>query len=273
MTSYPQNLHTHGPFCDGKTDYEDMIKSAINQGLKSIGFSGHGFTYFDSSCCMTKEDSLKYKKLIGELKEKYKDQIEIFCGIEFDVYTEDDIFSYDYVIGDAHYIKKDGEFLIVDYSDPKMTLENIEKHYGGNSLLYAKDYYETLSLVRDLPKCDIVGHFDLITKLCEKYSFLDTESKQYQNYALEALDAIAEKVKVFEINVSGIARGYKSVPYPAPFILKRINDLGCDVIITTDCHNESYLTKNVDVGIELAKSCGFNHLVTLTKNGFEKFKI
>jgi len=43
MTVYPQNLHTHGTLCDGKYEYEDTVKKAIERGFESIGFSGHSF--------------------------------------------------------------------------------------------------------------------------------------------------------------------------------------------------------------------------------------
>ena len=42
---YPQNLHTHGIYCDGKDDYEDTVKRAIELGLSSIGFSGHSYMF------------------------------------------------------------------------------------------------------------------------------------------------------------------------------------------------------------------------------------
>ena len=273
MVVYPQNLHTHGTFGDGRNEYEETVKHAINLGLTSIGFSEHGYTYFDDSCCMTKEEIPLYRNRINELKEKYAGKIDIFCGIEFDVYSEDDLSQYDYVIGDAHYIKKGDDFLIVDHGDYKELLGYIEKYYNGDPMGYAKDYYETQTLVTKLPKCDIVGHFDLITKMLEKYPIIDTESKAYKNYALEAITAVAEKIKVFEINVGAIARGYRTTPYPAPFILKRIKELGCGVVISSDCHNFNYLNKNFDLGIELAKSCGFDEVLILTNDGFKGIKI
>lgn len=273
MPIYPQNLHTHGTFCDGRYEYEDTVKRAIELGFDSIGFSGHSYTSFDLEPCMTIDGTAQYKKRIAELKEKYAGVIDIFCGVEFDVFSEDDPTDYDYVIGDAHYIKKDGEYLVTDYSDPNTLAEIIDKYYGGDGLKCAKDYYETMMLVTKLAKCDIVGHFDLITKHCEKHTLINTDSKIYKDCALDAITAIAEKIKVFEINVGAIARGYRHTPYPAPFLLKRLHELGCGVVISSDCHDISYLDTNFDVGINLAKSCGFNEVLVLTKDGFKGIKI
>ena len=33
------------------------------------------------------------------MKEKYKAQIEVYCGLEFDMYSDDDMQGYDYLIG------------------------------------------------------------------------------------------------------------------------------------------------------------------------------
>ena len=36
------NFHTHTVFCDGKDTVEHMARRAWEQGLVSLGFSGHG---------------------------------------------------------------------------------------------------------------------------------------------------------------------------------------------------------------------------------------
>ncbi|MBO5371040.1 MAG: PHP domain-containing protein, partial [Clostridia bacterium] len=36
-----EDLHTHTTYCDGKDSPEDMVKTAIEKGLRVIGFSGH----------------------------------------------------------------------------------------------------------------------------------------------------------------------------------------------------------------------------------------
>ena len=130
-----------------------------------------------------------------------------------------------------------------------------------------------LPLSLNLAKCDIAGHFDLIAKHSEKLDILNVESAEYKNYALEAVTAVAEKIKIFEINVGCISRGYRSYPYPAPFILKLIKELGCGVTISSDCHHIKYLNTNFDLGLELAKSCGFREVMILTNDGFKGMKI
>jgi len=273
MTVYPQNLHTHGTLCDGKYEYEDTVKKAIERGFESIGFSGHSYTPFDTTYCMTPEKTDIYKKRITELKEKYKDSIDIFCGIEFDMYSTDDLTDYEYTIGSVHYIKNGDVFLEIDPSRPESLKKIADTYYGGDTFLLAKAYFETVAQLPQYINCDIVGHFDLISKHCEKSNIIDTDSPDYKKCALESVTAVAQKLKVFEINVGAIARGYRFTPYPAPFILKRIKELGCSIVLSSDCHDPNFLDDNFDLGIELAKSCGFDELLVLTRNGFRGMKI
>ena len=273
MAIYPQNLHTHGTFGDGHHEYEETVKRAIELEFTSIGFSEHAYTPVDPEPGMTPETTVFYKKRIRELKKKYEGVIDVYCGIELDLYSQDDPDDYEYVIGDVHYIEKDGNYIVVDYSDPAVSVDNINKYYGGDGLKYAKAYYEEMCKIAEFKRCDIAGHFDLITKLTEKVFLFDVDSPEYKRYALDAVTAVSEKIKVFEINVGAIARGYRTVPYPAPFILKRIKELGCGVVISSDCHNKDYLDTNFDLGIELAKSCGFNELLLFNGKDFDGMKI
>ena len=54
------NFHTHTNLCDGDNTPEEMVKSAINNGFLSLGFSGHAYTDFDLSYCMKDTDAYIY---------------------------------------------------------------------------------------------------------------------------------------------------------------------------------------------------------------------
>ena len=78
------DLHVHTIFSDGKNTPEEMVRAAISKGMTKIGFSDHSYTSYDESYCMSREGTAVYRKVIAGLKEKYRDQIEILCGIEQD---------------------------------------------------------------------------------------------------------------------------------------------------------------------------------------------
>ena len=269
-----QNLHTHTTFCDGKDTPEQMLLRAIELGFHSIGFSGHANTVMRDSCEM-REKVKAYKAEINRLKKEYSDRIEIFLGTELDLYSEGviDEGPYDYKIISVHYIKLLDEYIPYDYSADR-TRDAINRCYGGDAEAFVRDYY---SLVANMPSHisgDIVGHFDLLTKFSEKEADLfDTGAPYYRKYALEALHAIRERQEIFEVNTGAIGRGYRTAPYPAPFILKEMKALKCKLVITSDCHNRDFLDCGYSDAVELVKSAGFDEIYYLGRSGFYGEKI
>ena len=101
-----KDLHVHTTYCDGKDTSEEMVKEAIEKGLTTLGFSVHSYMDFDLSYCIKKERIEDYRNEINSLKEKYKDKIEILCGVELDYFSVMDVSEFDYKIGSVHYVKK-----------------------------------------------------------------------------------------------------------------------------------------------------------------------
>lgn len=269
---YTQNLHTHGVLCDGKNDYEDTVKRAMEIGLDSIGFSMHAYVpCVANGGCTTGDRSKEYKKKIFALKEKYRGQIDVFCGLEWDKLSDVSLQDYDYVLGAMHFLKTD-----VGYVSCERNVDSaIREAFRGDEKAYFKEYYRQLA---ELPQVaarmpDIVAHFDLVAKFAGKVDYFDVESKEYKNAALECLHALAEKIRIFEVNTGGMVRGYRDYPYLPPFLLKELKTLGCDVTVSSDCHDNRFLNAYFDEAEELIRSCGFDHVVKLTENGFKEVKL
>ena len=106
------NLHTHTVYCDGKYSAEDMILAAVNSNFQSIGISTHGPTPFFSDWNIKVDMVEKYIEEISYLKEKYKNTIDVFLGMEldyipgigFDDLSRTLIERLDYYIGSVHYL-------------------------------------------------------------------------------------------------------------------------------------------------------------------------
>ena len=239
------NYHTHTVYCDGNDTPEALVLEAIRFGCPSIGFSGHSFTEFDQSYCMSRERTEEYKREVRALKEKYRGQIEILLGVEQDYYSEEPTDEYDYVIGSVHYILKDGVYLTVDWTREQQE-EDVKIYYGGDFYAYAEDYYKIVADIYRKTKCDIVGHFDLITKFNQDDALFDTKDERYRNAALAAVRALLKTSAAFEINTGAIARGLRTEPYPAKFILDEIYREGGEVLITSDCHAKENLLFGFD---------------------------
>lgn len=270
--SYLQNLHTHSTFCDGVNTPKEMIIAALDKKFDSIGFSGHSYMHYAPEHGMSLAGTEKYKREISNLKEKYKQQISIYCGLELDMYSEVDIDNYDYIIGSVHYFHINGQYVGFDRSE-EVVKNIIDKYFAGDGMKYARAYYEEVMKLTELEHIDIVGHFDLITKHSEKEQFFDEESLEYKNCVREAIAVISEKTKLFELNTGAIARGYRKTPYLTPYILKELKMRGCGIVISSDCHDSRYLDCYFKQAFGLLKVCGFDEYYVLKEHGFTAIKL
>lgn len=231
----PSNYHTHTTYCDGKNTPEEMVLEAVRLGCPEIGFSGHSYTAFEDVCCMTLEGTREYKECIRELQKKYAGRIRIWLGVEQDYYSEEPTEDYDYVIGSVHYVKKDGEYLTVDCS-AQVQREIVRRHYQGDFYGFIEDYYNIVSDVYNRTRCQIIGHFDLITKFNENNCLFDTSHPRYRAAAGRALEILMKTPAAFEINTGAVARGYRSRPYPEDWILEKLKAGGAKICRNSDSH-------------------------------------
>ena len=263
------NLHTHTVYSDGKQTIEENIIEAIKKGFDSIGFSDHGFTGFDSSYCIKKENQDLYKNEILSLKKKYQDKIEVYYGYELDVTGEaTDKENLDFSIGSYHYVKTpDGYKTIDECKETHFAL--LKNYFDSDPNRLAKSYYEDLVPLVTALKPDILGHFDLVTK----YGSMDEESPLYRKCALEALIGCLEKVELIEVNTGAISRGHRSVFYPSPYFLDELRIHGAKLILSSDSHDKINLDASFDFAIEVLKSHGFKSAVALKGGKFEEYAL
>ncbi len=262
-----QNLHQHTTFCDGQNTPEEVVLAAIEKGFGGIGFSGHCYMPYGAYYSMTLESTKEYRKEIARLKEKYSHLIDVFCGLEFDLCCPERPEGYDYVIGSIHGLRFDGEDYEFDGVQAHFQ-KMIDEHFAGDGMAFAKEYYRQLAWLPEFGKCDIIGHFDLITKHRDTVKFFDSEAKEYRFAAIEAAEALAGKVPYFEVNTGAIARGYRTTPYPDPFIIKELKRLGFGVVISSDCHQTRFMDCWFEEAKALLRSCGYTQQHILTKDGF-----
>lgn len=254
------NIHTHSVYCDGKNTLSELAEAAYSSGFTSLGFSSHAYTDFDTSFCMKRADAEKYFEEADNLKKEYSGRLEIYKGLEYDIFSCEDISQCDYIIGAVHYIRCGNDYLCVDES-LETTKKIINEFFGGNAEKYAAVYFETMSSLTQNIKFDIVAHFDLVTKFNEKERLIDTSSYAYKTAATDALTQILKTHEIFEINTGAIARGYRHTPYPDSFILKELCQRGGQIVISSDCHDKSKLCCHFGDAVNILKHCGFkSHL-------------
>ncbi len=262
------NLHQHSTFSDGKNTPREIVLSAIDKGFESIGFSDHSFTEIDQSYCMKLENYEDYYKEIYGLKKEFADKINIFLGIELDYYSNIDRSKFDYVIGSVHYIYVNGKCHPIDHSlIQQQTYVKEECH--GDVNLFAKNYYDTVIKNIEKNKPDIVGHFDVISK----FGLIDEDNAEYRKIASAALERVLKTTKIVEMNTGAISRKVKDTPYPHPFLLRRILELGGDVILGADSHAKDTIDCYFSECIDILKRIGFTRIAKLTNDGFAFEKI
>ncbi len=229
------DYHIHTKFSDGGNTPEEVILSAISLGADEVGFSEHSFTEFDQSYCMKKDRLGEYIATIHSLREKYKDKIKVLCGIELDYYSEIDTSALDYVIGSAHYFKIGNDYFDVDRSG-SLLKRKAEQYFNGDMLRLAELYFDMAGDMYNKTKCDIVGHFDLITKFNEDGSLIDEKNPRYIKAATDAADKLLAAGVTFEINYGAITRGYRTTPYPSKPLYEYIKANGGKFVHTSDSH-------------------------------------
>ena len=263
---YKTDLHMHTIYCDGNDTPEQMVRSAIEKGMECIGFSGHSYVEFDAQCGMNEKNAALYFNEIRQLKVKYKDRIRIYCGIERDDCSERNAYVYDYVIGSVHYLRKpicevrksvlsgfkhDDSFVYVSVDDtPEELYLGVKELFDNDYIAAAENYFDALSDVVEKTGADIIGHFDLISKFNERFKFFDEKHSGYAAAWQHAADRLITQDRVFEINTGGMSRGWRSAPYPSPYIIDYIKDRGGRFILSSDSHS----AENIAFGFETIRA-------------------
>lgn len=270
LLRYKQNLHIHSTYVDGKDTPEEMVLEAISKGFDSIGFSEHSYLpYSPRSSRFTEAQAKRYAEEVHDLKRKYQDQVQIFCGLEYDFYSNMDTASFDYLIGSVHYLDCGGQIVSFDKGLPE-TIDYIRAYFDCDALAFAKKYYETVARLPEKASFDILGHFDLITKNNETGKFLDVSSKEYLGIGFETIHALKGKIPFFEVNTGSLARGYRTTPYPQLEFLREFRQQGFGVVITSDCHDKNFIDFFYPDAEALIRAAGFETKWILTESGFRE---
>lgn len=268
------NLHTHSIFSDGKSSPEEVVLEAINQGLKVLGFSDHSPVPFENSFAIKNDNVQNYISTIKSLKEKYKDQIDIYCSMEMDFIpgivkdfkkTQKEL-GLDYMIGSVHLVGNDVDRLwFIDGSKVETYDEGLFNYYGGDIKKGVKTFFYQYNEMIETEEFDIVGHFDKI-KMHNRDRYFLEEDKWYRDLLMETLTLIKEKSLIVEINTRGIYKKRSSDFYPSTWILPIMREMNVPVVISSDAHHPSELTLCFKEAEEALKAVGYKETMCF-KNG------
>ena len=260
-------VHNHTVLCDGRGTPEEMADAALAAGFTDLGFSGHGVTPFDPSYSLRDEDG--YVRAIRSLAERYRGRLNVLCGVEQDYFAPvAHREAFDYLIGSVHYYRTpDGRYYSFDASPDELTAL-IDSQFGGDALACAGAYFALVTRNVREQRPTIVGHFDLVTVFNRDGRFFDEDDPAYRALALSALEQCAASGAVFEINAGAMVRGYRDVPYPAPYLLGPLHEMGAEITLTCDCHRPSLIAAGLEQAAEFARRAGFTRALQWRGDGF-----
>lgn len=264
----PSTLHNHTTFSDGKHTPREMIEAAVAAGMTDFGLSDHGLTPHDLRYCM--QDEAAYLRELAALKAQYAGRIRVHTGVELDARCEKpQAGAYDYTIGSVHYYESDFGVYDVDGTAAD-TARALKELFCGDAMAMTKAYYRSVVSCIQKFRPDVIGHFDVLTKSNEEGRFFDEQDPAWQRIALEAAEACLPLGGVFEINTGAMARGRRSLPYPAPFLLKYLREKRAPITLSADCHDKTKLRYAFADTAQMLKSLGFTSCLVYADGRFEQ---
>ncbi len=267
------NFHTHSGYDDGREGMQEYVETAIEKGFVAIGLSGHQPLPFDNEWSLPKKDYPDYLAEAKRLREQYRDQIDVYIGLEMDYipgFSEDfrgfrKEAGLDYVIGSVHLVMKPGSDNTADIwfiDGPREGyIEGIQRIFGGDIKAAVEAYYSQQREMVSTQKPDIIGHLDKVN-MHNKRELFDTSSSWYQKAVDDLLDAVKEHDTIVELNTRGVYTGKTEEYFPSKEILQKCIDRDIRLMVNTDAHHPSQLDKHFDRAVMQLKNMGLERIHT-----------
>lgn len=275
---YLSNCHTHTLFCDGKADPETMAAAAAAFPMSPSASPPIPPCRRKTDWALPWDRTEEYLSALSALKERYRGKLEILTGIELDADTPSSfpLSPYGVAILSLHTLHTENGAFSVDYT-PELFAQGLVRMFGGDVAALWKAYYRALpeNILKPrafAPGCLLtVGHFDLLTKYNGSGRFFDENDPLYKKTAINALDRIMDspigKSLFFEVNTGAMARSGRSVPYPAPFLLRELCRRGAKMVMNTDAHRPEHLDVGYPTALALLAQAGFREIYRFRGDG------
>ena len=271
-----EDWHTHSSFCRHATgNLEQYVIAAINKKLNVIGLSAHfpyeilkgieNIPYQEYSMPTDELDSYVFNAI--SLREKYKNQIAVKIAFELDFvekqvekhhkYLQKYSDQIDYIIGSIHNLNT--SFGLFAFDDFRFL--NYYDRFEDTDEIFM-NYYKTMQAMISSEQFHFttIGHFDLP----KKFNILPNNKELIMEEEFKALQLAKKRDIVIEINTSGLRRPIKE-QYPSEEIIKKMYNLGIDVVLGSDAHHPNEIAYEFKSSIRLLKKIGYKRLAHFTK--------
>ena len=240
------NFHAHTTRCKHATGTErEYVENAIKAGFEVLGFSDHAPYLFEdghvSHIRMLMEELDGYVRTIEELKSEYKNEIQIFTGLEMEYFPK--LFDRTF----AEIIKYPMDYLILGQHcfDDEVGFEYTGRKWEEESRL--ETYVERLTTAIDTGVFTYVAHPDIINYV--------GDADIYEKHMRRLAKYLKAHNMPIEINVNGYR---EQKQYPKKTFLEIGVQEGCDFIIGVDAHRPEEMLdeENYQGCMRLAESIG-----------------
>jgi len=271
------NFHQHSNFSDGANPPEDYVKKAIELGFEAVGFTEHSPLPFENPFSLKRENVLGYIETIDELKEKYRNEINVYLGLEMDYIpnTSDDfdfwkkVCRTDYLIGSVHLVKPPETKNLWFTDGPKHEIydQGLNDFFGNDIKLAVRTYYHQINEMIETQDFDVVGHIDKI-KMHNQNRFFTEDESWYQELVDECLDLVVQKNLIIEVNTRGIYKKRSKTLFPDGLILQKVKDLNIPIIISSDAHQPDELNLGFKDAVSKLTVIGFREVMYFEGGGW-----
>jgi histidinol-phosphatase (PHP family) len=253
------DLHTHHDRCGhARGKIRDYIEAAIERELHVIGIADHS-PYFSSDedqlhpkISMPKSMFPVYVNEVLELKETYRDKIEVLLGVESDFFPQQaevyrtcfEPYPFDFIIGSVHHV--DG----VSIFNKKRWNGLTEKE----KIQTKENYYSLIEQSARSGMFQILGHIDAMKGFYPAFSTIQTAAVEH------TLKVIGEHDIAIEINTSGKTKDVGGW-YPSDDMLELALHYGVHVTFGSDAHDPHRVGDEFDQVQARLKEIGFTEWV------------
>ena len=262
------DMHNHTAYSDdSNASMTSMVEAGIQQGLKGMAITDHYDPDYPTPEFQFTPEFPAYHKEMEQIKETYKDKIEILLGLEIGIQHGETMekcrkaakdYSYDFILGSFHCAH--GKDLYVDYFNDW----SIEEAYHGF-------YQYMLECLEEYEDYDVLGHFNIV----DRYTPRIPPYGPYMEEIEAILRLLVDRGKGLEINTSSFRYNLGDLTTPSLTILSLYKDLGGEIItIGSDAHAPRHVGYKLDWAEEFAKSSGFKYYAYYKNRTpiFEKLK-
>lgn len=268
------DYHTHHQRCGhAQGTLRDMIEMAIEKGVKQLGLSDHSPYFFEEGddptpgIAMPKSQFFHYVNEMLQLREEYKEKIDIRLGVESDyipgweqtykeIYA---LFPFDYIIGSVHKFDK-----YHVYDPTRWHQEEVDPNHE-----YIR-YFEHIQMSARSGLFDIIAHMDAIKALQGRFPH-HKPSMDFSPILDETVQIIKDCNVAVEINTSGIRKCNEI--FPSIPILERLVRLDVPITFGSDSHSPDEILHSWEHVQDVLKQLGVKELATFKKRKRRMIKI